>query len=196
MLFFVFLNQFQWWQMRNYILDPYRTTKAYYWATFLKTQVTPEQQELLLVNRDFTGNNEFTDKQKYTCKTLVNNHFSKLKGGSFYSPSEEEFGYSHKVPFSELTKKDHAWIELRFDYKCTSTEQPILVAFCMDRKNGAYGYTTFELEQDSTNWKSKTIHFLTPEIRSKNDILKIDFWKRSPSNLWMDNLKIMVYEKK
>ena len=196
MLFFVFLNQFQWWQMRNYILDPYRTTKAYYWATFLKTEVTPEQQELLLVNRDFTGNNEFTDKQKYTNKTLVNDLFSKLKGGSFYSPSEEEFGYSHKVPFSELTKKDHAWIELRFDYKCTSTEQPILVAFCMDRKNGAYGYTTFELEQDSLNWKSKTIHFLTPEIRSKSDILKIDFWKRSPANLWIDNLKIVVYEKK
>lgn len=196
MLFFVFLNQFQWWQMRNYILDPYRTTKAYYWATFLKTEVTPKQQELLLVNRDFTGNNQFTDKQKYTSKTLINDLFSKLKGGSFYSPSEEEFGYSHKVPFSELTIKDHAWIELRFDYKCTRTEQPILVAFCMDRKNGAYGYTTFELEQDSLNWKSKTIHFLTPEIRSKNDVLKIDFWKRSPANLWIDNLKIVVYEKK
>lgn len=196
MLFFVFLNQFQWWQLQNYILDPYRTTKAYYWATFLKTEVTPEQQKLLLVNRDFTGNNLFTEKQKYTGKTLVNDLFSKFKGGIFYSPSEEEFGYSHKFPFSELTKKDHAWIELRFDYKCPSTEQPILVAFCMDRKNGAYGYTTFELEQDSLNWKSKTIHFLTPEIRSKNDMLKIDFWKRSPANLWIDNLKIVVYEKK
>jgi hypothetical protein len=196
MLFFVFLNQFQWWQLRNYILDPYRTTKAYYWATFLKTEVTPKQQELLLVNRDFTGNNLFTEKQKYTGKTLVNDLFSKLKGGSFYSPSEEEFGYSHKVPFSELTKKDHVWIELTFDYKSSIAEQPILVAFCMDRKNGAYGYTTFELEQDSLNWKSKTIHFLTPEIRSKSDILKIDFWKRSPANLWIDNLKIVVYEKK
>ena len=149
-----------------------------------------------MVNRDFTGNNQFIEKQKYIGKTCVYDFFSALRGGCFYSPSEEEFGYSYKVPFSEMTKKDHVWIELSFDYKSTITEQPILVAFCMDRKNGAYGYTTFELEQDSTNWKSKTIHFLTPEIRSKNDILKIDFWKRSPSNLWMDNLKIMVYEKK
>ena len=44
-IFFIFLNQFQWWQLKHYILDPYRTTKEYYWATFLKTKVTEELTE-------------------------------------------------------------------------------------------------------------------------------------------------------
>ena len=54
-LFIIFLNQFQWWQLNNYILEPYRTTKAYYLATFLKTTVSEEDKKLLLVNRDFSG---------------------------------------------------------------------------------------------------------------------------------------------
>ena len=52
-LFFVFLNQFQWWQLRNYILDPYRTTREYYWAIFLKTKVDAQAEKLRSVYRDF-----------------------------------------------------------------------------------------------------------------------------------------------
>lgn len=44
-LFFIFLNQFQWWQVRHGIIDLYRTTKEYYWAVFLKTSVPPGQKD-------------------------------------------------------------------------------------------------------------------------------------------------------
>lgn len=195
-LFLVFLNQFQWWQLRQYILDPYRTTKEYYWATFLKTSVTPKQQELLLVNRDFSGNENFDNKREYRAKTKVNLQFDTEKDGVYFSPSTDEFGFPQRIPFNTLSSKDHVWVEVSFDYKSNNSGEPNLVAFAMERKNGAYGYKTYELENDSVNWKSKTIYYLTPEIRNHKDVLKMDLWKRSPNNFLMDNFKLVVHEQK
>lgn len=195
-VFMIFLNQFQWWQLRNYILDPYRTTKEYYWATFLKTKVKPEYNELLLINRDFSGNDSFTNKKEYRAKKLIDETFNDLKDSVFFSPATEEFGYLQRISYSELTNKDHAWIEVSFDYKSTNSGEANLVAFAMERKHGAYGYKTYALENDSIEWKNITIQYLTPEIRNKKDVLKMDFWKRSPNDLEIDNFKLVVYEKK
>jgi hypothetical protein len=194
--FFVFLNQVQWWQLRNYILDPYRTTKDYYWATFLKTSVTEEERQLLLVNRDFTGNDNFSDSLNYSEKTLLTEDFKGKKGGVLFSPAGEEFTLPQRIPYFEITERDHSWIAISFDYKTDNAGEPILIALCMERKQGAYGYKTFELENDVKEMKSKTIYFLTPEIRIKKDIFKMDIWKRSPGNLTIDNLKIRAFERK
>jgi hypothetical protein len=66
----------------------------------------------------------------------------------------------------------------------------------MERKEGAYGYRKFELEKNGSTWKSMTIYFLTPEIRNARDCLKIEFWKRTPSKLILDNVKLTIFEKK
>jgi hypothetical protein len=194
--FFVFLNQFQWWQLRNYILDPYRTTKDYYWATFLKTSITEEQRQLLLVNRDFSGSDTFRDSLSYREKTVVAEDFKEKKGGALFSPAGEEFALPQRIPYFEITKKDHLWLAISFDYKTDNVGEPILIALCMERKEGAYGYKTFELENDVKELTSKTIYFLTPEIRNNKDIFKMDIWKRSIGNLTIDNFKIRAFERK
>lgn len=66
----------------------------------------------------------------------------------------------------------------------------------MERKNGAYGYKTFELQNDVKQMHKATFYFLTPEIRSENDVFKIDLWKRSPGSITIDNLKIRAFERK
>ena len=51
--FFLFLNLFQTWQFNNFIFDGYTMTKEYYWKTFLKTSVAPEDRKFREVVRDF-----------------------------------------------------------------------------------------------------------------------------------------------
>jgi len=48
MLFFILLNLFQTWQYMNFILDPSRMTKAFYWRTFGKTHSDPKDVLYLL----------------------------------------------------------------------------------------------------------------------------------------------------
>jgi hypothetical protein len=193
--FFLFLNQFQWWQLRQYILDPYRTTKEYYWATFLKKQVNKDQQKLLLVRRDFSGIDSFTDSLGYKSKVIFEDQFSVRSNGVLSSDAKEEFTMPIRIPYGKITKKDHVWLAISFDYKTDNTDLPILLAACMERKNGAYGYKTFELENEVKLMKEANFYFLTPEIRSENDIFKIDIWKRSMGKITIDNLKIRAFER-
>jgi hypothetical protein len=117
---FILLNQFQWWQMKNYILDPYRTSKDYYWATFLKTSVNEADKELLLVNRSFTGPTIFDHNEKYSSSLLKEPDLkgpgekifpSKSDGDFFYRLSpDEEYVQLLEKQYSELTQKDHIWM--------------------------------------------------------------------------------------
>jgi hypothetical protein len=119
-----------------------------------------------------------------------------VNDGHHLSPESEEFGFNFRKAYKELTKKDHVWVKVTFDYLSDNLGEPILVAAAMIRSNGAYGYQTFELKNDTSRWQKMEFYYLTPEIRSINDQLNIDFWKRNPCNLRMDNLKIDLYETK
>ena len=193
--FFLFLNQFQWWQLRHYILDPYRTTKEYYWAIFLKKDVNKDKQKLLLVQRDFTGNDSFTDSLDYRAKLIFEDKFSNNSNGVLLSDASKEFAMPIRIPYRKITKKDHVWLAISFEYKTDNKDLPILIALCMERKNGAYGYKTFELQNDVKQMQKANFYFLTPEIRSENDVFKIDLWKRSPGSITIDNLKIRAFER-
>jgi hypothetical protein len=193
--FFLFLNQFQWWQLRHYILDPYRTTKEYYWAIFLKKDVNKDKQKLLLVQRDFTGNDSFTDSLDYRAKLIFEDKFSNNSNGVLLSNASKEFAMPIRIPYRKITKKDHVWLAISFEYKTDNKDLPILIALCMERKNGAYGYKTFELQNDVKQMQKANFYFLTPEIRSENDVFKIDLWKRSPGSITIDNLKIRAFER-
>jgi hypothetical protein len=146
----IFLNQFQWWQLKHGVLDPYRTTKEYYWAVFLKTRVSPEADKLLLVNRDFKGENHFDDPDRYEPHELPqllsqwsSNEQKDSTGNSFYHVNEgQEYGLTNKYIYGSITLKDHAWIKLSMDlrypegYKC----EQAMFAFSAENALGSYAY--------------------------------------------------------
>lgn len=208
MAFFLFLNQFQWWQLRNYVLDPYRTTKAYYWSTFLRTQVTPEQRKLLLVSRDFSGDNVFQEPNYNLTKTFTDD-FSQPKekdkirvdssGNSFLQlQTGDEFGMTRKWKYNELTERDHIWVEVEFDVRFDSTVQmnqyPLLTT-TMDHK-GTYGYQTIEVRCDTCGleWFHFSSRYMTPEIRSNKDHFQLYVWNRDKVSMQLDNLVVKIYE--
>lgn len=189
---FVFLNQFQWWQLRNYILDPYRTTKAYYWKTFLKTSVSDEDRKLLLVERSFDAEQVFKNRGDYYAKTILSeDDISKfLESDSGFV----EWGYTNHIPFKDITSKDHCWIQYIFEYK---TDENTKATWCtmMERKEGAYSPKYFDLKP-SQEWIQFEAFYLTPEIRSKNDVLKFFLWNQNEMPIQIKNLKVKVYQKK
>jgi len=209
-LLLVCFNQFQWWQYKNYIIDPYRTTKEYYWATFLKTTVTEKDRELLLIYRDFTGKLEFNEIEKYSISTVYNEDFQKEtnKGNqhegtnNFYRlKPEEEFLPIFESEYQDLTVNDHFWLKVSFDVSFpTNFEGPYpCYVNTFDRKEGAYGYLAKDILADSNSigkWKKIEILYLSPEIRNVKDVIKSYIWKRSVIGFDVDNIKIDLYKKK
>jgi hypothetical protein len=208
-ILFIFLNQFQWWQYKNYILDPYRTTKEYYWATFLKTNVSESDRELLMVYRDFSGKMEFTEKENYQKSLLLIEDFDDTsdKGNltennnCFYRLSEDqEFLPIFESSYNELTQKDHAWIKITMDIRFPKDFEGTLPCLVMviERKIGSYGYYATEIKTDSisNHWRRIDVMYITPEIRSAKDRFKCYIWKRDNSYFDIDNLKLEIYKRK
>lgn len=185
----IFLNQFQWWQLRNYILHPYRTTKDYYWAVFLKTSASEDDKKLLLVNRDFSGIQSMTDPEQYSRKLLFEESSPNIE-----ISQDQEYYYEHKTRFKELTSKDHCWVQFSFDYQLPDSLGDVFIASMMERENGSYAPYFYQMSP-SEKWNSFDTLWLTPEIRDVNDELKYFIWNRSRSSLKLRNFKVHIHER-
>ncbi|MCX6258688.1 MAG: glycosyltransferase family 39 protein [Bacteroidia bacterium] len=209
-LWFIFLNQFQWWQLKNYILDPYRTTKAYYWATFLETKPDESRNPLLLVYRDFSGDQKFKDKdsyrisltKQYSFDDLADKHvLSDSNGNKYYKLfTDDEYSYTFTSRYKDMTNKDHMWIRASADIRTHGSFHRPYPCFVltMERKWGSYGYYAPDILISDTcnNWITYQTEYLTPEIRSPEDILKCYIWKRGRDEFDIDNLKLEFFERK
>jgi len=207
-LFFIFLNQFQWWQLKHYVLDPYRTTKEYYWATFLKTSASDADKSLLMIYRDFRGKMELTNTEDYQKSVLTDDDFEEPgknqirteNSNSFYSFAEgQEFYEIFVSPYRELTQKDHVWVRAIIDIRFPENFEGPLPCFVMtmERKEGSYRYFAPEIKTDSINqWQKIEFEYLTPEIRNTRDRFKCYIWNRGKAVFDMDNVKIELYKKK
>jgi hypothetical protein len=207
--FFIFLNQFQWWQLKNYILDPYRTTKEYYWAIFLKTSISEADTKLLMVYRDFTGSMKFKNQENYHVTQVIKNDFegqnvngNQTEGSNhFYRfDGSNDFCVIVDTPFDQITQKDHVWVKFSIDVRFPeSFSGDIPYTVCsMDRKQGSYGYYAPAIQRDSLSnqWRTIEITYMTPEIRNVRDKLKCYIWKNGAGDFDIDNAKVEIFEKK
>lgn len=206
--FFVFLNQFQWWQFKNYILDPYRTTKEYYWKTFLRTSVTGADKELLMVYRDFSGKMEFTDKYRYQKTLLISDTFDEVNAkevileneNHFYRlRTEQEYYPILETKFNELTQSDHVWVKVSMDIRFPDDFDGTFpcVVNTMEYQTRPYGYYAVDIKPDSVtnNWQRVEVEYLTPEIRNTKDTYKCYIWKRGKSSFDIDNIKLELFKR-
>jgi hypothetical protein len=208
-LFFIFLNQFQWWQVKHEILDLYRTTKDYYWATFLKTSVSDADKSKLLIYRDFSGKMELKNPQDYLKSVIVEDQFNDAgksgvvteDGNSFYRlGTDQEFYPIFEMQYRELTQKDHFWVKAYMDVRFPEGFEGNLPCFVMtmERRDGSYRYFAPEIKIDSLygQWKHVELDYLTPEIRNTRDRFKCYLWKRGKVPFDIDNIKLELYKKK
>ena len=192
----VFLNQFQWWQLRAGILEPYRMTKEYYFATFLKTTATNSDRELLSVFRNFDGSHDFNNREEYklVSEQLVQNF-------PFELDSEIEFSPSFETAYGELTNEDHIWIEVEVQFQeypeIDSLKMPLLITH-INRKEGAYGYFSSQIRKEISMGEKEskfTATYMTPNIRNSRDGVKIYIWNKYKTELEVNSIKVKIFEK-
>lgn len=187
---FIALNIFQYWQLTHGILDPYRTTKAYYWRTFLKTTVSEEDKKTLLVKRDFSGTNTILYPELYGQRVF-------LKEKNLPTTDEVganlEFAFTQKVPFEELTTRDHVYMEFEMDYELPDSSAEVYLAAMIQGKAGHYDMHYFPIVPSEQNFRCV---YLPAEVRNKRDEVKFFVWNPSFSKIEIRDFRVTLFERK
>jgi len=204
----VLLNLFQTWQFEKGIISKERMTRAYYFAVFGKTSVHENHRKLLLVDRSTTETDVFANKDDYKKTRLFfsgyedqdNSGNIAFEGsGSYMLTSSQAYLQATDIPYFNLTTHDHAWIEASvMIYVPEGANHPnILLVAAFHHKGKAYkyraaGFTANEVKTGS--WNNIKLLYLTPEIRSNTDNLKVYLWNRDNSNFPVDNFTVDIYQ--
>lgn len=207
----LFLNMFQIIQFNSGVIDGDRMTKAYYFKTFGKLHATDEDRKLLMVNRIFEGEEKFVNEGEYQLTRSLKSdiHYDGLYDSTVVCAKENStqldrnniYSSGIEVPYSEITQKDYAWLRVRaWVYPTIDlVSNPFCLVVQFTHKGFPYKYKTLDSEKLNlklNTWNELTLDYLTPEVRKKQDQLKIYFWLRGKQPLIVGDIRVEVYEKK
>jgi hypothetical protein len=209
-LMLIILNLFQTWQFEKGILPRDRITAAYYFAAFGKTYVDPDDEKLLLIDRGVDAVEHFTNESAYNRRSLCVYDFENASDsamiphtgkGAFKMDSTMPYSPGPDIAYAQITPKDHAWIRAGVWIYVPaefSGELPLLT-FTFNHGEGSYKYRTYALPDEKVRkgqWNYLTADYLTPEVRSVKDNLKVYLWYRSKAPLYIDDFSVDIYEPK
>lgn len=185
------LNLFQTWQFRKKIISASDMTRRAYFANFFQTDASKCDPSLLLVWRDPSGIEEMDTNRCYVERFLTKETFGEE---GFQTDSTVEFSPAVRIPYKEITGKDHAWMRIRCEIMpCAPVaENPgyLTVTFQHGEKN--YKYRTFPLSDSLAvgQWNPIEVMYLTPEIRIRTDELVIYYWHQGRQPVRIRNVEV------
>ncbi len=115
---------------------------------------------------------------------------------SFVTSSTHPFSPAIRLPYQSLTTNNHAWLYADVFLK-TNSNQPVPVSLVVtfEHSGGAYKYRTIDIDLKKTDtWVELNKWYLTPEIRNVKDELAVYVWNRGEDSVWVDDLRIQVYD--
>ena len=196
----VVLNLFQTWQWSANIIERERMTGAYYAAIFGRTSPPEDAQELLLVARVLEGEERLTDESSYQRHLIYRNSFDDQPDSVFALTTEQPFSSGPDARYRELTAKDYAWLRIsaRLWVTDSATTAPLIVcAFHHDGPSYKYVARSWSMEAVRRNaWNRMSFDYLTPEVRSVEDNLKVYFWNQGGGTHRLDDLQVVLFEPK
>ncbi|NTW25331.1 MAG: hypothetical protein HGA37_11555, partial [Lentimicrobium sp.] len=198
------LNLFQSWQFKTGIIDKERMTREYYFAVFGKTSVDKAKlDELLLVERSAESTESPAHIERYTGKTIFGSeplaysdttNAIRLDGNNAFAPGPD-------LPYNQLTDADHVWIRTSVEVFMPSGytgKSPLLIS-AFHYKGKAYKYRGIPVNEGDMkpgSWQKITYWYLSPEVRTPDDNLKVYVWHRETMPVFVRNLKVEVFELK
>jgi len=198
--FIVALNLFQTWQWNANIITKDRMTGAYYAAIFGRTSIPSNAEELLLVQRSITGEEQLIDVSRYTRHIAYRNTFDDQPDSVFTLMDEVPFSPGPDIAYRELTGKDHAWLRVsaRLWVTDSATSSPLIVCE-FNHEGGSYKYKAsgWDLSNAPKNaWAACSFDYLTPEVRSSDDHMKVYIWNQQGGTHRVDELQMEVFDPK
>lgn len=204
---------FQSWQYDNNILDGSRMTAAYYFKTLFKTSPDDEDKKLLLINRSLDGSMDFENRDEYVSDVLYRySDLAEIKASELlpvdsfmlhgeWLSEEKAFSKEYKIKWKDLTTFDHCWLSIRAEIFCPEDFQPqdLCIVTTVERKGDNYGYSAISIQEDSLKrnaWNTIQYDYLTPEVRSGNDKIKIYAWYKGKSKVFLKEITATRYQPK
>jgi hypothetical protein len=208
-LVLLLINLFQSLQYHKGIISPDRMTKDYYLSVFGKREVDSQLESLLLINRTIDRGMGIIDTSKYFAKQIYFNGFE-----DYYHMSDSRLSYegrfsmkldttsryipAFEIPFQHLTKNDHCWVRIEcMIYPGENLEKIQLGAvmhFIHDDK--PYHYVNIPYDGKllrSGEWNKISFDYLTPEVRSVNNPMKVYLWNMGNETVHADNFRVWTY---
>jgi len=196
--FIVALNLFQTWQWGTNIISRERMTRAYYAAIFGSLSVPADAERLLLVARAIEGEERLMDESGYRRHLIYRNAFDDQPDGVFTLSDKVPFSPGPDIAYRELTGKDHAWLRVSAKLWVAdgATTAPLIVC-AFHHQGPSYKYVTHSWDMSKVQrgaWNDLTFDYLTPEVRSANDNLKLYFWNQQGGVHRVDDLQVELFD--
>jgi hypothetical protein len=192
-------------------------TREYYFATFFKLWATPDDKKLLLIERphsaiEFLENEEeyqqrvlsFIDFETPEKHRIANYDTLHVYEGqyAFRMDSSMQFSPGYEASFRDLTNNYYAWIRASAWVYAPGEEQmqTMRLVVHFDHKGGIYKYRSARLsderfDAEAGRWSKIHFDYLTPEVVSKKDRLKVYLWYEGNDPVYVDNLKVEIFYK-
>lgn len=205
----VILNLFQTWQMANSVLHPSRMTKEAYGAIFGQTDLPEGYFDMLLVNREFEGEEKIPDTSKFTNSIIYQNTFDQPQDTFRYSTDGLNFTHAlllekpmerspeFRKEYGEITNNYFAWFRISVDVFPFKKGNPTRLVVCIEHNHYCYKYRTFDLNPDSISlqtWNRLSFDYLSPEIRRMDNELKVYVEHLGGQPVLIENLTIQAFE--
>ncbi|MBL0045999.1 MAG: hypothetical protein IPP33_16865 [Flavobacteriales bacterium] len=187
-------------------------TKAAYWAVFGRTERPEGFNDLLLVERKTTYAQAAPDLSKYRRVELPSEYTARV-ASPLDTMITDETGTARTVyrlgpqalwtpalhiPYEAITENDHAWIAAEWYVRVPSSSTQLNCVHSFEHEEKSYGYEGFEIKEldvEAGRWDTVRTLYLTPEVRTKKDLLRMYFWLRDTSNVLVDGPVVKVYER-
>ncbi len=202
--FLVLLNIFQSWQWEKRIIDKERMTKEYYFAIFGKTKVDKEKLDhLLLVDRSTETDEVPLHLDRYNSKVIFESKhaLSNDTVGATTLNAANQFCSGPDLMFKHITSSDHVWIkssaEVWLPLHYQGSLPKLVVAF--HYKGEAYKYRAVTIDESKVatgTWLPLSYWYLSPEVRTPEDNLKVYIWHTDSLPIYVRNLKVEAFELK
>jgi hypothetical protein len=205
-------NLFQYWQFTVGIIDPQRMTRAAYLASLFRVNRPEGIDQLLLVDRSHDALRRGPDPARYTVRILPSELTrigpsdldtfvvvppSSLHLRAFLLTADHAFSPALRIPYKELLHRDHAWLTARWNVFIEDTAKVPGGCFVMTSEHGrSYSYQTTGLSDLdlSPGWNTLTTRYLTPEVRSLNDVFSVYYWSRDTVPVLVAGPELKVLE--
>lgn len=206
----IVFNLFQTWQHHNGVLDPYRTTRDYYFAILGRTEVPPGAEWTKSVERSFTNEYNFADQEHYRRLNIGRYDFeetdtehaghyqtdSLLRSRVYRLDQEVQFSPNIRNSYAAITESDHIRVRasVRMFLPSDLQGEPPCLVFTLERKEGSYGYTARSPHVDARGrWVEVVLETIPPPVRDPNDRLICYVWHRSATPILIDDLNVDIY---
>jgi hypothetical protein len=107
------------------------------------------------------------------------------------------------MPYKKITSSDYAWIRAGVYIYPTDTNDLNQALLEVDFKHGkkvykyrAFSFIDLNIKAKPGQWNLLSFDYMTPEVRSNDDMLEVRIWYRGKSPCFIDKLTVDAFEKK